>query len=187
MTCERAQELLLELFGGEKMTPEVREHLAACADCRSFWRELQDLSGRLGSDEMFAISDEEAEAAVARVDAALVPRRRCERPLMSFWHRVRSNVALPAAAAILVLGISVSLYLSETESGLAGFSTSPDVDMGIAELVTGEEDLDRATVDVLLYDLTAQHASFASELLLEDLTEEELEYLEKSFDVKELL
>ncbi len=57
--CPQNKERIVWLESGVLDTPEVqplREHLAACAGCRAYWREIADLTGQLGKQESASVA-----------------------------------------------------------------------------------------------------------------------------------
>ena len=87
-----------------------------------------------------------------------------------------------------MLGIAIGMYLA----GRTAFDTGSEEVASSITSVAGlyeevDEELQESTVGSLIYDFTAQHPYDASEWLLNDLTEEELDFLENNFDVGDLL
>jgi len=123
MQCETARERLIGGLTGaspEEMA-EVERHLEACAACRAESASLTHLWGTLGS-----IETEGPDAAATlrmrgRLDALLTPHnagpsRAKSRGLVSS----RTRYALPAVAAIAVLGIGLALGM-----GIARYTAAP--------------------------------------------------------------
>ncbi len=188
MSCERYQERLLEMFGTDQVPPELSRHLEGCPTCRSFWRQLSTIGGRMGDDELFHLSDRIAAELADRVAVAVESRSTRRTGVVRRLQRIWYNYAPLAAAAVLVVGISLGIYLSHTGEESRLDTSVSTVGLPVVETgVEGEVELDQSTVQVLLYEFASQHSWFASELLLDDLTEEEFKYLESSFDVKEVL
>jgi predicted anti-sigma-YlaC factor YlaD len=188
MSCDRVQEQLLLYLGQQQPPEELRQHLAECPACRSLWRELSRLEQKLGSDELFYPGDTDVERLVSKVDAAVRSGERARKDAASRVRKIWLTYVPVAAVAALVLGVAIGWYVAERTV------LTPDEAPSAAEEVsfTGltDEDfvqLDDDAVSALLYELTTRHPYEAGEWLLDDLTEEELKYLEERFDVGDLL
>ncbi len=187
MNCHEIQEMILLHFGHE-LPNEVRDHLERCPDCRTFFEELAAEEEQLGTDELFYPDDEQVERMATQIEVLISSsdseKSGFEKPQRGIWRRY-----LPvAAAAVLVLGLIWGAY----QSGIRFFSAPGDsstVDSIAWVSQNGGEktELDENTIEALLYDFTTQNSYEASEWLLDDLTEEELQYLENNFDVRDLL
>jgi predicted anti-sigma-YlaC factor YlaD len=188
MGCSRYQELLLEQFGQGQLDSELQGHLATCPACRTFWKELAGLSDNLGNDDLFSPDEIQVEQLVMQVGKTIGRARPYKRNRFSFAKNVWLRYIPAAAAAALVLGVAIGGYMA----GKTAFSPEK------SELVLSQADtngllsddnaeLDEATVGTLIYDFATENTYEAGEWLLDDLTEEELKYLEKSFNVGDLL
>jgi hypothetical protein len=188
MSCSHFQDQMLLLFGQERLPEELRSHLAECPSCRAVWEELTDVSEKLGGDDLFFPKDAQVEQWASKVDAAIEEIERDNVPVVT---RIRKSwyERIPiAAAAALVLGIAIGTYMGGRTAFDTGEAEIASGITGIAGLYEGsDEELQESTVGSLIYDFTAQHSYEASEWLLDDLTEEELDFLEKNFDVGDLL
>ena len=180
MNCQQIKDELLLLIGADTIPPNIQTHLDTCAECRRFWSELTAAADTLGSDEDFYLDDAALESAVNRVDA------RIDQLELKKVTNVRSawfSYVPAAAAVILLVGISISAYLMgwfTSGNGQAGL-TSPDT--AWVTLENGDVDiLQDSNLDYFMYQSTA-----SAELLYDELTEEELEYLDENFDVGEIL
>ena len=190
MSCSRYQELLLEQFGQRQLDSELQRHLAACPACRTFWNELAGLSGNLGSDDLFSPDEMQVEQLVMQVSQTINRgmQYKYARDHFSFVKNVWVRYIPVAAAAALVLGIAVGGYMAGKtafgpEKSELVLSQTAATDL----LSDGNEELDENAVGTLIYDFATGHTYEAGEWLLDDLTEEELKYLEESFNVGDLL
>lgn len=185
MNCERIKDELLTLVGTDGVPRDIREHLDTCVGCRAFWFELSGLSASIGSDEDFYLSGAELESAVNGVDARL-DRLEIKKvtDVRSVWYPY-----VPAAAAVvLLLGISIVAYLLgwfPSGNNQAGVTT-PDFDWVSFE--NGDTDIiDNDNIDYVMYQSAACNYTASRDLMYDDLSEEELEYLDENFDVGEML
>ncbi|MFH1375035.1 MAG: hypothetical protein ABII79_14725 [bacterium] len=188
MNCAHVKDELMLWFGQPRLPDELIDHLRQCRSCRAFWEESVAVSERLDQDSLFYPEPDETDRLVNSVMASLDARRPRDisvvSRLVSLWHR---HVPV-AAAAVLVLGIGIGIFLA---GGTAFQTNLPESTAGVIEVAgiydDDDAELDDNTVSALIEELTWQHRSEASQWLLDDLTEEELQYLEKSFNVGDLL
>lgn len=185
MNCQQIKDELVLLIGADSIPQEIQKHLDSCDDCRAFWTELTAVTDSLGKDEDFYPDDATLESAVNRVD------ERIDQLEMKKVTDVRSawfSFVPAAAAVILLVGVSVSAYLMgwfTPGNGQAGL-TSPDT--AWVTLENGDIDIiQNSSLDYVMYQSTAYDYTASTELLYEELTEEELEYLDENFDVGEIL
>jgi hypothetical protein len=188
MSCSYFQDRMLSLFGQKELPEELRSHLAKCPSCRAVWEELTAVSEKLGGDDLFHPDDLQVERLASIVDTAIEKMERDRRHVAMWIRRVWHERIPVAAAAALVLGIAIGMYMAgrtTLESPVAEVAYNVDYTVALYEEV--DEELDAGTIGNLIYDFTIQHRYEASEWLLDDLTEEELDFLENNFDVGDLL
>lgn len=165
---------------------EIDMHLASCADCRNFRRELNEVSDVLGQDEDYFIDAAEVDALVASVisdietsEHAVVTPITVLRP----WY----NLVAAAAVVVFVLGtaiVSVRLsnpaITSELESVPAG-SVQAEVDE--ADLYA----LDDASLQVLMRDFASDEQYQTVGEILDDMSDDELQVVFDNFQVGDIL
>lgn len=188
MTCREFQEQLFDSFGQGELPAELQAHLETCAACRRVQSELNGAAGHLGDNELFAPVGDEVDGLLAAIDKQLdaatvvIPR----------WRTTVLRFAPVAAAVVLLLGIGLISQRS-TVHEMAAIDTSSTIDeyalLDNADLTytNADESLDEGTIDVLLDDYTSVNRVEPSRTLLDDLTEDELEYLTTNFDIGEIL
>ena len=162
-------------------------------------KRMQDLASHLGSDSDFQPDKSEVEMLVARVDRAIDQLR----PAGSFVVRRKLSVmpwlrrVTATAVIVLLAGTGFLAYLEHRAASKT--PTLDDVgyeavlmslqkpDVVAAAIGTDYQALDDNTIDQLLYDYTSNARFSAGERLLDDLSEDELKYLEKNFNVGDIL
>lgn len=185
MKCEKVQDELLLYFGRQELPEQLREHLSGCAECERFWLAAASVAQSLDRDEDFYADESEVEGLVARVDNAIdnIELGKFSRTA-SIW-----KTYLPVAAVVaLMIGISLIVFLlgsfGSERSQMA--SDGDDSLLVLYEEGTSAE-LNEEDMRALLYDFATEQHESASEQLIDDLTEEEYEYLQKSLDIGEIL
>jgi len=179
MNCDQVKEQLELFFGLDELPEEVERHLEGCESCRSHREELRLLSERLGEDADFEPSASDLEATIAGVESRIESVKRTSIVPVS-WLRQLSRVA----AAVLIVAVSYTTYR-------IGQSQAPTEMARMTDTVE-EESFDSAEMDdyfvsILIQDFSSGGYFEAGELLLEDLTDEELEYLTEHMTVGDLL
>ncbi|MEA2031364.1 MAG: hypothetical protein U9N55_07205 [candidate division Zixibacteria bacterium] len=185
MNCHKVQEELYEHFGQKKLPDYLEEHLIQCDDCRSLWHELGQLEPGLGNDESFYFAPDEIDEMTQHIENSIddtTPRN------VTLFHRI-AQIALPVAASLLLLfGISKlandpvtlnynqdSTLYSITEFNNLTYSND------------NNSELDVVTFNLLLQDYTSDVTTASGEALLDDITDDELEYLKDNLDMGDFL
>ncbi|MBD3403381.1 hypothetical protein GF420_10835 [candidate division GN15 bacterium] len=151
---------------------------------------LDDFRDHLGDDTDFFPTEAETEALLARVNDAIDAREKSTavRPT-PVWKQLLAT----AAALVLVVGgtiVALKTGMVDFNDTAVTQSTAVDTSALMARVTAYEQELyalDDGDVQVLLREAVSEHGFESTERLLGDLTEEELEYLEASFDVGDLL
>ncbi|MFQ6007587.1 MAG: hypothetical protein ACE5K8_01415 [Candidatus Zixiibacteriota bacterium] len=188
MSCSYYQELLLEQFGQRQLNSELQEHLTTCPECRALWKELAGLSDDLGTDDLFLLDQEQVEQLVMQVDNSIGRKTRYKQERLSLLKNVWLRYIPVTAAAAVVLGVVIGIYMAEKTTfgpDKPDLVLSQTAENGLQSV--NDIELNEAVVGTLIYDFTIDHTYEASEWLLDDLTKEELKYLEESFNVGDLL
>lgn len=184
MTCAQIQDELL-LYAGDDLPADLADHVAQCAECRRLWSELTAAAAAMGTDDVFAPDPHAAlmleRDILQRIAAA--PRRR-SLPL--------GGLLKIAAAVVLVVGSSLISYRVGkqhlTPSGMAGIDSSIEYadTQDYAAADTAQVDIDESTISILIDDYTSTVGE-PGERLLDDLTTEEMEYLQQNLKAEDLL
>ena len=184
MNCQNIQDELLLNVGAEVLPDNLQAHLDACPDCRAFWAELSSAARTVGSDEDFFLDQSAIETQVTNVD------RRIDELELGKVTDVRSawiSFVPAVAAVVLLVGISFTAYMMGWFGSGSVLTDRPVEDTLMAQADNVMDIIDENDIGYILYEFAADRKASTSELLMEDLTEEELEYLENNFDVGEIL
>ncbi len=180
MKCNEIQQHLYEHLGESQLPEQIEAHLRSCDECRFAWNELQQLGQSIAGEESFYPETEELEALAAEVDRRIDAADRETKSTVRIWGRY----LLPVAASILLL-----FGVTRMAQWFGGAEVGQPVDDSLYTTVEqiSSEEFDDQTVDLLLQDFARDPAVEPGEWLLEDITEDELEYLKNSIDVGEWL
>ncbi len=189
MDCKTVRDQLILSFAEESLPDDVARHLVGCLECQQYLRELQTIGGKLGSDDLFHPDAAEVERLVSAVDSQIAESQpAAARPARITPLRPAFGYLAAAAVVVLIAGVYLVSYLSGI-NGEGRMATLGSADT-VFTFVDEEAELyepDEASIGVLLYDFVDGRKMTAGEVLLDDITEEELEYLEQNFNVGDLL
>ncbi|HUV31635.1 MAG TPA: hypothetical protein VMY05_11175 [Acidobacteriota bacterium] len=187
MTCRECQDEILLHAGGGILPAEVLQHLGSCPECLRFRQDVASAATRLVDAGPLLPDDLDEDKFVSEVE------RRLEQAASrsQTWIGRRRYVAA-AAAVVLVVGASlIGLWMARSGrvGTAAGFeATGATTQASLSALFEDEVDrFDNSVFELILSDFVAERHFEAGGLLLDDLSEEELRYLEENFDVGELL
>lgn len=142
------------------------------------------LRRHLGDDADFYPSDAETAQLMARVERAIDS----DHKTLRIDRRLRTWIGA-AAAIVLVAGASMIGFRFGQDTG--GTVSTDTVLVADASTVAAAEEvevaLDHDQVALLIQEFAGDYASGAAERLLDDLTDDEMNYLEQTFDVGDLL
>ena len=142
------------------------------------------LRRHLGDDSDFYPSDADVEQLMARVDRAI----EADHKTVRIDYRLRTWIGV-AATVVLVFGASLIGFRYGQDTGTA--TGADTVLVADASTITAAEEqqmaLDHDQVSLLIQDFAGDYSNGAAERLLDDLTDDEMIYLEQTFDVGDLL
>lgn len=193
MTCIECRQQLEQSFGQTQLEVTLDEHLRVCNECRNYWQQLARLAEGIPDDRSFAFDDDTINKLVQTVDETInqstgtIPMARRGSREASPWTLMK---LLPAAAAVLlVVGVGFGGYFVGRTNLDPGKLTidNPAPTVLSSTNVSDYDEPDRLTFEVLLSDFATDRPYDASEKLLDDITDEEMEYFAQNFDVGDLL
>ena len=192
MTCIECQQQLEQSFGQTAPDADTIQHLNSCAGCSRYWEQLVKLAQDIPGDAQFSVDNAAIDKLVQKIEEAIQPSM----DIASVAERESDKVTpislmrlLPAAAAVLlVAGVGVGGYLmGRTDRNTNTANNYQTILLSSIVDEAAYDEPDDRTYEVLLSDFTADRPYDASEKLLDDITDEEMEYLTQNFDVGDLL
>ena len=182
MTCDQFREELDLYLGQPELPADLAAHLTSCSSCRVYVKQMNALASSLGDDTLFDANIFESNRVVCQVEDAIAEK---EQPAASWLWRIR----FVAAAAVIVLSVAVGVN-QYRNGNIAEITLPSDSSMYAAldsdPIFSDSLQVTAAELEQMLLDYSTQDDQAADELL-QNLTDEELQYLEKNFDVGELL
>lgn len=193
MNCRDIQEELALLFGAE-LPRELEAHLDTCVECREYRHQLLELDRAVPNDAEFYPSVTESEQLSSEVmqrlpfesnAEAAVPWRRKLTSILNAALRPRPLGAAVVSTLLLVAGLWwISLTpegpLEEKPLFVSELSTDAPSDTSLYEPET-------ETVALLVYQYAASEPTSPAGSIVEDLSDEEYEYLTKNLTVEDIL
>jgi len=184
MNCNDFKDELLLYFGSNDLPEDLSLHIKECDQCREYYEEHRNLSKNIGTDRDFYPDDFETEILLKQVEdkidtSSSAPAR------ISSWYGV---VGL-AASIFLVIGISIFGNFFKSLPVYDDNSQSSRLDLESITYATVDEsyyEMSDDEIQILVIDYMAGRTYEAAGQLLDDLSEEELRYLEENFDVGDL-
>lgn len=185
MNCKDFRDELILYIGGHDLPEDIRAHLESCSDCRAFWTELNSVTGNLGKDSDFYLDEAELEASASGVDER-IDRLELGRVTDARW--AWKSFVPAVAAMVLLVGMSLIIYTAGWLSGNGGQAGLEVEDSLFVTVENGEVDvLSESDYEYILYQVSVDGRAATSEALFDEITEEELEYLQQNFDIGEIL
>ena len=189
MNCNDCQNLILENFGSSELQFDCLEHLQSCSSCRQFHLELAPLRRRLGDDTLFHLTQSESSSFLETLS------QRLDRPhVIDIRPRFALRRLAIAAALLLLAGAGAFRLWYATDSGsadsVAVVESGPVADSLLAiavDLPADSLDLNDHDVQILLHDFSQNRGFEATESLLNDLTDDEIKYLQKNLNKGDIL
>lgn len=178
MDCNEIRQILLEQFGRTDLPEMVGNHLKQCPQCTEFNEQLLQQAKLLAADNDFFPTASERDSIHKRAMSRLGRQKSAGR---------RWPLLMTAASVILIAGLAYVAKVMLEQSGNGGEQVEiegmfvPEDNMIVANQSTNEQ------LELFIYELKAEHPLQTEELLSNDLTEDEFNYLDKNLTVGGLL
>jgi len=182
MNCHEFRKRCETMLGNLHPDEQEREHLESCPACRDFYRSLEMLQDSLNEISASGLSPAES----MRLEAGLDERiNRYQQRSLSFY---RISLRVSTAVAALVLVVFIGLWTGSDQEAVDTEFTSIG-EMFIFDSSADEENLefDEEYVNIVIDDYVDRYGFESGGQLLGDISEEELEYLNSTFDMGDIL
>lgn len=187
MDCTKIEKLLSDRIDGtlsERKTRAIKAHLEKCASCRSYVVSIEKIQDEARSLERPEVSENFWEGFAQRLKSNLESLRKKERrPFVLNWSWVWSGAALLTVVAV---GLYLLLFQSPQPQEMYVFSLENSL-AGIYQEIGDDSELEELFNSILVESIDEyledsewrERPDYLENLLLwEDLTEEEIEFLE---------
>ena len=187
MKCDKFHEEIELYFGRADLPDELAGHIAECESCRAFYEELNGMASELGTDSDFYPNELETEGFLKRLNDEIDQTQPAAVTSIP-WYKLAGI----AASVILVVGISLlGNFFNRNGANLEPTGANTAVlyydDYQLALENSDLYELSDEQFYILGNDYTSMRSYDAAGQLIEDLSDEELKYLEENFDVGDLL
>ncbi len=186
MTCREYQEELVLAFGRPTVPAELAGHLEQCAECRTYWQDLNRLAEGAGDDTLFAPAEGETQRLINRIERELDRREHPIRKTMPLFRYAALAASVLLAVGITVIGIRFSANRGQSGTVIVADS-GQTLQTGIADSSATTRSLGDSEIRLLIQDYTSGNAAGVDENLLDGLSDEELKYLEANLTKGDLL
>jgi predicted anti-sigma-YlaC factor YlaD len=182
MDCREIKEKLQLLVGDLRPDDTIQHHLDTCPECREYFETLQQFEKTMQSIRIEPMSAVEFAVVREKLDSRI--GRYVDRAVGSYHLLVRYGTSL--AAILLILFISLVSDIKVNQSGTNDTGTTTQ------QLATTVSDttytyLEEGYVDDLFNDYVQTYGSYAGQLLLGDLYEDEYDYLNKNIKAGDIM
>ncbi|NOY89151.1 MAG: hypothetical protein GXO93_07160 [FCB group bacterium] len=182
MNCKQCQNQLLLYFGQKELPEDLQKHLLECDSCKKYKEDIDALAEKSGSDQNFYPDDATVEQMVNSIDETI---NNLEHGKITTTKNIWHSYIPTAAAVILFIGLSLIGYLYVLKGNNHQQATINNSDSLIVQ--TENKDLSTEDLPFLLLEFTSENKENANDLLIDNMTDEDLKYLEKNFNVGEIL
>ncbi|MBD3333711.1 hypothetical protein GF356_12750 [candidate division GN15 bacterium] len=180
---QEIKDSLLEHFGQDHLPQNLQTTLESNPEARAFWDELHNLDQTMPGDGAFYPDEQSFDDLIERVESeidATVERKHLD-SLTRPWYRAAT---IAASVALMAVAVMLALQMQDptTDTAMLTTTETETVDDTTALIQPNE-----STTSALISEFASRQNVEASEWLLEDLTDEEFEYLQENFQVGDLL
>lgn len=185
MKCDLFKDKILECFGDSELPEEIKEHLNHCSECSQYYKELLKLSKEFDKEDAYYPTKEEQNKFVSDLEKKI---DRLElKKVTDITPKWKTYIPV-AAVIVMILGLALvsqlgNLFNSTDQTNIAENTDSIwiNIDKDEIEFVNNEN------FDNVLIDYSSLDNSLSNELYIQNVSEEEYQYLLDNFDIGEIL
>ncbi len=185
MSCKKFEFEMFESFGSGDLSLELQTHLENCSACQVIYQNLQSVSTEIGSDELFFESDETVNKRVEEVNSQIDQLELSK--VVEVSSRWKAYVPM-AAALFLVFGVGLI-----TKFALQFVETPETAEISQVEVLfvaftdDDAQSLTEIEFSEFVDDYTTEYTLDYELKMLDEMTEEEYNYLEENLNIGEIL
>jgi predicted anti-sigma-YlaC factor YlaD len=167
---------------GAALDERESEHLDRCRECRKYYEDLLMLTAALNKEDIEPIKADEFALVAERLDEGIA--RYLNRATGLYRFVIRYGVS--AASVFLLIFVSLMSGFKSSEyhkAAVDSFLGQDEYGLQAAE----EDSLDSGYIDIVVHDVLNKYGYNTGDMLLGDLSSDELEYIENRLDVGGIL
>jgi len=184
MKCEQFKSNLSLRVGELFLDDEEKMHLNSCPECKQYYKGISALEENLASLEIEPMTDKEFTNLSNNLDSAIEESQ--SKGVRYYNMLIRYGASLAAVIILLFFsffhGFKTQVTKPINTDSLLTALQVPDTTQ-----VSDNEQIDTPYVNVLVNNYVEDHGSSSSEMLIGDLSQEEMEYLENKMKAGDIL
>lgn len=185
MNCDSFKNKISQRVGSIFLGVDEKEHLELCPECKNLYENYVALEKGLNDLVIEPLGAVEFAAMQQKLDDSI---NRYQRRAISFYSlATRYGAGLVAVAFLFFVslwsGFEFGVYYSESNNQSDIYYLADNGDIEDDE----DESMNEEYIELLLYDYTESNGFNSGDMLLGDLTLDELEYLENNLDAGDIL
>ena len=185
MNCNEVKDLIFESFGVQENNEALQKHLSSCEDCRKLYETLSSQAQKFGTDKNFELSESEQANLLEKINADIDQHELNK--VIKVEPAWKSYVPM-AAAILLVLGVGfISQLIFKFGNGTETATNQDERVSYVALTVEDVTEIKSIELDEFVDQYSSQYDIDDEINMLDDLSEEEYQYLNENLDIGEIL
>lgn len=185
MKCDLMKDKLLESFGDKQLSNDLKDHLNGCSECQQYYHELLSLTDDIRFEKDFYLNNDDKEQLITKIDEKIDQQEL--RKVTNITPKWKSYVPV-AAAIVMILGIALVSQLSYLFNGSDQVNITENNDSVWIDIDNSEiEFVNNDIYENVLIDYSSVENSVTNDWIVDDVTEEEYQYILDNFDIGEIL
>lgn len=182
MSCRNYQDRILELFGTDQLPEDIQEHVKSCSECSEFLNSLKDIENTISDEAIFFPDKADTDRIITRVESMIDSREiKKVTSISPIW-----KTFIPAAAAVLlIVGLGSVTHL--IRFGDEGNSADTSNVASIVSNTNDNENYDADAYSDILQGYISENDLVSTDVIFDNMTDDEMKYLEQNFDVGDIL
>jgi hypothetical protein len=183
MHCRELKNNFNERLGALFLEEHEKSHLQECTDCRQYYESLQRIESASTDAAVASLTPDEFATMQLKLDDKI---NRYQMRAISFYHW---SGRLGAALGAFLLVVIISLWSGLDTDRQVGEETSvyDTYYLVYNDDIEEEPDINEQYIDLLLFEYTSDYGFMAGDMLLDDITSDELEYLDEQLKAGDIL
>ncbi len=184
MNCEQFKNNLALKVGGLSLDNEEKVHLESCANCAKYYKHLFVLEKNLSLSKIDSLTADESRAFESRLESSIEEYE----SRATHYYRISVRYGASLAAVLILLFVSFFHHLrTPAEKPLNTDSLLTALQLPDSTEESSAEEIETPYLDVVIGNYVEDHGFNSSEMIIGDLSPEELKYLESKMKAGDIL